>query len=83
MFFGTKLFEYQASFYDLLNLWCFYSITAPHYANNSTSFWTQVDISKSELSFVKLKFLLSFNKPLSQQVESCPNFDKAMTQFYI
>ena len=31
MFFGTKLIEYQASFYDLLNLWCFYSITAPHY----------------------------------------------------
>ena len=37
MFFGTKLIEYQASFYDLLNLWCFYSITAPHYANYSTS----------------------------------------------
>ena len=35
MFFGTKLIEYQASFYDLLNLWCFYSITAPHYANHS------------------------------------------------
>ena len=40
MFFGTKLFEYQASFYDLLNLWCFYSITAPHYENYSTSFYT-------------------------------------------
>ena len=38
MFFGTKLIEYQASFYDLLNLWCFYSINAPHYANHSTIF---------------------------------------------
>ena len=35
MFFGTKLIEYQASFDDLINLWCFYSITAPHYANHS------------------------------------------------
>ena len=35
MFFGTKLNEYQASFDDLLNLWCFYSITAPHYENYS------------------------------------------------
>ena len=33
--------------------------------------------------YQKLKFLLSFDKPLPQQVESCPNFDKAMTQFYI
>ena len=35
MFFGTKLIVYQRSFDDLLNLWCFYSITAPHYANHS------------------------------------------------
>ena len=27
---------YKASFDDLLNLWCFYSITAPHYENYST-----------------------------------------------
>ena len=35
MFFGNKLMKYQASVDDLLNLWCFYSITAPHYANHS------------------------------------------------
>ena len=36
MFFGTKLTANQASYDDLLNLWCFYSITAPHYDNSST-----------------------------------------------
>ena len=36
MFFGTKLIIYQRSFDDLLNVWCFYSITTPHYANHSS-----------------------------------------------
>ena len=37
MFFGTKLIEYKASFDDLLDLWCFYSITAPHYDTYSNN----------------------------------------------
>ena len=36
MFFGTKLIKYQVSFGDPLNLWGFYSLTAPHYGKGST-----------------------------------------------
>ena len=36
MFFGIKLIKYQVSFGDLLNLWGFYSLTAPHYGKGST-----------------------------------------------
>ena len=35
MFFGTKLIKYQVSFGDPLNLWGFYSLTAPHYGKGS------------------------------------------------
>ena len=37
MFFGTKLIKYQVSFGDPLNLWGFYSLTAPHYGKGSNS----------------------------------------------
>ena len=36
MFFGTKLIKYQVSFGDPLNLWGFYSLTAPHYGKGSS-----------------------------------------------
>ena len=39
MFFGTKLIKYQVSFGDPLNLWGFYSLTAPHYGKGSTGFF--------------------------------------------
>ena len=37
MFFGTKLIKYQVSFGDPLNLWGFYSLTAPHYGKGSNT----------------------------------------------
>ena len=63
MFFGTKLIEYQASFDDLLNLWCFYSITAPHYENYSTS----------EMSYISKTNKVNEPDTLTGLMESCSN----------
>ena len=48
MFFGTKLIKYQVSFGDPLNLWGFYSLTAPHYGKGSIC-WVRKGIFISTL----------------------------------
>ena len=55
MFFGTKLIKYQVSFGDPLNLWGFYSLTAPHYGKGSS--WN-IPVS------IKLINFISFNQYL-------------------
>ena len=56
MFFGTKLIKYQVSFGDLLNLWGFYSLTAPHYGKGSKFMFLCTKLFKY-IKSVKLKKL--------------------------